>query len=150
MTLIETVAGLALLATVLSLVFTARSHVARQQVRADRRQAAVAAADALLAAWWQDTATFPRSGGGAVPGRADLVWRTAVVPNPAAEALGSQAVRLEVTGAGPSPAEPWPVVAVEVVLPVERPAAQVPPAPTAIDRLPARRPTPSPSPRMTR
>ena len=122
MTLIEVVAGLALLAAVLSLVFAARSHVARQQVRADRRLAAVAAADALLAAWWQDPSKFPRAGGGTVPGRPDLVWRTGIVPNPAAEALGSQAVRLEVTSAGPpGVAGARPVVSVEVVLPVTPP-----------------------------
>ena len=141
MTLVETVAGLGLLAAVLTLVFTARSHVARQQVRADRREAAVAATDALLAAWWPDAATFPRSGGGAVPGRPGLVWRTAVVPNPAAEALGSQAVRLEVTGVGPPTAEVWPVVTVEVVLPVGPPPAR--PTTAAAERPPGGRPTPT-------
>ena len=54
LTLIEVVAGLALLATVLVLVFAARDRVAHQQVRADRRLAAVAAADALVADWLRD------------------------------------------------------------------------------------------------
>lgn len=127
MTLIEVVAGLALLATVLVLVFSARDHVARQQVRADRRLAAVAAADALLADWMRSAETFPRASTGGVPGRPELIWTTRVVPNPPAEALGGQAVRLDVgraderaagdrvmeTGGDGRPV----VVSVEVVLP---------------------------------
>ncbi|MDB5296725.1 MAG: hypothetical protein JWO31_2708, partial [Phycisphaerales bacterium] len=86
MTLIEVIAGLGLMASVLALVFAARQQVARQQVRADRRLAAVAAADALLADWTRDPRTFPRSGSGVVPGRPELAWRTRITPNPAAAA----------------------------------------------------------------
>lgn len=124
MTLIEVVAGLALLAAVLILVFAAKSHVARQQVRADRRLRAVAAADALLAAWWQDPATFPRAASGGVPGQPGLAWQTRIVPNPAAEALGGQAVRLDVFPGGPGAStddRAEPRVSVEVVLPVPKP-----------------------------
>jgi hypothetical protein len=112
------------------LIFSARDHVARQQVRADRRLAAVAAADALLADWLRDPATFPRAGTGPVPGHPDLAWTTRLMPNPTAEALGGQAVRLEVTatpppstaGAAGTAADGEPVVvAVEVVVPVDRP-----------------------------
>jgi hypothetical protein len=144
-TLIEVTAGLGLLATVLVLVFSARDHVARQQVRADRRLAAVAAADALLADWLRAPATFPRAGAGVVPGRPELTWSTRPVPNPAVEALGGRAVRLEVGRAddadrnrggavGGRPVDGGTiVVAVEVVLPADPPpptAATAPPPPT--------------------
>jgi prepilin-type N-terminal cleavage/methylation domain-containing protein len=127
MTLIEVVAGLALLATVLTLVFAARGHVARQQVRADRRLAAVAAADGLLADWWQRPAEFPRAGSGPVPGHPNLAWHTEVVRNAAVEALGTEVVRLAVSGASPGGGPDQPVVTVEVALPpIVSPAAPAP------------------------
>src|SRR5215210_5494241 len=103
MTLIEVLAGLALLAGLLVGVLAVKSRCARQWTHANRRLAAVAAADALLSAWWQEPASFPRSGAGTVEGNAGLAWRTRVVPNAQVNALGATTVRLEVSGAAGSP-----------------------------------------------
>src|SRR4051794_8506660 len=81
MTLVEVVAALALLGTLLAAVLVVRVRYARQSAAAERRLQAVAAADALLSAWHRDPRSLPRFGSGQVAGDAQLAWRTAVVPN---------------------------------------------------------------------
>jgi Tfp pilus assembly protein PilV len=95
MTLVEVVAGLMLLATLLASLVTVKAGLMRQNRLAERRREAVSAADQLLAQWWQNPKTFPRSATGATP--SGLLWQTRVVPNPAAQAAGAQVVRLEVS-----------------------------------------------------
>src|SRR5436190_9188313 len=77
MTLVEVVAGLALLGTLLAAVLVVRARYAHQSAAAERRLQAVAAADALLSAWHRDPPSLPRSGSGHVEGDAQLAWRTA-------------------------------------------------------------------------
>lgn len=104
MTLVEVVAGLALLASLLVAVLLAKSAYARQSARAVRRIQAVAAADALLSAWHREPGVLPADGSGVVPGDGQFAWRTRVVPNADAEMMGARVVRLEVlderTGGG--------------------------------------------------
>src|SRR3954467_14361499 len=90
MTLLEVVAGLALLASLLGALLMAKVRYARQSAAADRRIQAVAAADALLAAWHQEPRSTPRDGSGVVPGDAQFAWRTQTVTNPGIEDLGGQ------------------------------------------------------------
>ncbi len=114
MTLIEVVAGLALLTAVLGGILTAKTRFARQWARADQRVRAVEAADRLLTQWWQDYARVPRSGGGIVPGNAALAWQTRPVASADLEPVGGQIVRLTVGRAG----EPDSVLAtVDVIVP---------------------------------
>lgn len=96
MTLVEVVGGLALLATLLVGILLARGRFAHQMRSADRRLAAVAAADRILTAWHQDPRAFPRSGAGSVAGDAQMSWRTQVVPNAPLNDLGAQVVRLDI------------------------------------------------------
>ena len=96
MTLLEVVAGLALLASLLAALVVAKARYARQAAAADRRLDAVAGADALLAVWHQDPRSLPREGSGAVPGDARLSWRTRPVANGDVEDLGGRVVRLEI------------------------------------------------------
>jgi hypothetical protein len=96
MTLVEVVAALAMLGTLLVAVLLARAGYVRQAAAADRRLQAVAAADALLAAWHRDPASLPRSGSGMVAGDGQFSWRTRAVANPDAAALGADTLRLEV------------------------------------------------------
>src|SRR3954469_13058968 len=83
LTLVEVVAGLALLATLLVAVLGTKARVTRQWAHANRRLEAIAAADKLLAAWWATPATFPRKSSGNVAGDAGLSWRTTPVGNEA-------------------------------------------------------------------
>jgi hypothetical protein len=98
MTLLEVVAGLALLASLLGALVMAKARYARQAAAADRRVEAVAAADELLAAWHQNPRALPLefSGSGAVPGERRLAWRLRPVVNAGVEELGGRVVRLEV------------------------------------------------------
>ena len=116
MTLLEVVAGLALLASLLGALVMARARYARQAAAADRRVEAVAAADALLAGWHQDPRSLPResSGSGAVAGDRRLAWRLRPVANAGVEELGGRVVRLEVLDERVAP--PPVLVAVETVV----------------------------------
>jgi type II secretory pathway pseudopilin PulG len=117
MTLIEVVAGLALLAGVLGGILTVKARVARQSREVAQRQRAISAADAMLRDWFVEPAKFPKLARGLVPGQPELAWRTFPVRNPQAEALGGQVIRFEIPSdpAGDRP----PLVAVEVVVPSE-------------------------------
>lgn len=113
MTLVEVLAGLALLAALFGGTVAVKSRCARQaRITAERRDA-IRAADELLSAWWIDTDTLPRAGGGDVPGHPRLIWKTRPVGNTAAEALGGQVIRLEVTD---SSSDAQPLTAVEFVV----------------------------------
>ena len=116
MTLIEVVAGLAILASMLTAIFSVKSRVTRQTRITERRREATAVADALLASWWQNKNTFPRSESGPVEGGQNFIWRTQPIPNPSAQACGAEVVRLEVLDATSLPA-PAPLVTVELILP---------------------------------
>jgi hypothetical protein len=121
LTLIEVVAGLALLSTLLVAVLTTKAKLTRQWSLAQQRLRAAEAADALLTAWWHDPATFPRHAAGAVPGHPGLRWRTSVVPNEPVNRLQASVVRLEVFGGGVRASAAEEVLAaVEVVLNDER------------------------------
>lgn len=96
MTLVEVVAGLALLGSVLVGILLARAGYLRQAARSSRRLEAIAAADALLTAWHQDPALLKPESSGALAGDSQLAWRTAIVPSAEAQSLGARIVRLEV------------------------------------------------------
>src|SRR3954447_2506410 len=81
LTLVEVVAGLALLATLLVAVLTTKARVTRQWTHAQRKLQDVSAADRLLADWWPRRDDFPRQSSGTVPGDARLRWRTMTVRN---------------------------------------------------------------------
>src|SRR4051812_18319241 len=96
LTLVEVVAGLALLSTLLVAVLSTKARVTRQWAHAQRKLEATAAADKLLAAWWATPAAFPRRSAGTVPGDGGLAWRTAPVANEVVRPLGASVVRLEI------------------------------------------------------
>ena len=118
LTLIEVVAGLAILGTLLVAVLLTDARCRRQSGLARRRMDAVRAADALLAKWWTDPGKFPRTAHGQLHPGSELAWRTLVIENEEIEQLGGQVVRLEVF----RPREAWrekPTVTVDVVLPTQ-------------------------------
>src|SRR5688572_10683971 len=112
LTLVEVVAGLALLGTLLVALLSARAKVARQYQGAEARLEAVKVADELLGGWWREGGRFPRDEVGVVgEGASRFRWRTRVVPNQAMDELSSEVVRLELS----RPGVPQVVLAVDVV-----------------------------------
>ena len=119
LTLIEVVAGLALMSSILVAVLFLKSRYARQQALADHHLQSLAAADALLSAWWQTPAKFPRQGSGSIGSQPTLGWRTKPLPNSELTRLGCQIIRLEITDQSSSALGASDVVAVDVLLPTE-------------------------------
>jgi prepilin-type N-terminal cleavage/methylation domain-containing protein len=110
LTLIEVVAALALMATLLVAVLTIKAGLTGRRAAADRQLRAVAAADRLLTAWWANPATFPVARSGPVPADPSLAWSTRPLPNPAAARLGGRVVRLDIR-------DPAIVLSIDVLLP---------------------------------
>jgi prepilin-type N-terminal cleavage/methylation domain-containing protein len=99
LTLIEVMAGLAILGTLLASLVVVRGRYLRQWAFAGRKEKAVQVADRLLAAWWMNPDKLPRNGAGDVP-NGKLRWRTYVVESAAADGLKVQIVRLELFETG--------------------------------------------------
>lgn len=94
-TLIEVAAGLVILGTVVCMVVVMRGRFLRQWAIAQRKEQAIAAADALMSDWWARPDALPRHDQGDVADTM-LVWRTRVMPNPQADRMNAQVVRLEI------------------------------------------------------
>jgi hypothetical protein len=90
---------MAILGGVLVAVLVAGARLTTQQGRAAQRLEACRMADGLLESWWPEREKLPRRGGGAVPGADGWSWRTLVVENAEAEALGAEVVALEIADA---------------------------------------------------
>jgi type II secretory pathway pseudopilin PulG len=119
MTLVEVVLGLVLLATLLVAVLLTRARFVRQTASAQRRAAAVVAADELLSEWWGDRKKFPVDAEGAVKDRPELAWRTRLVADETAQSLGGRVVALEMLDRGIGDEAPEPILRVELLLPGE-------------------------------
>ena len=117
-TLIEVLAGLALLASVLAALLVAKGNLARQWEMSRRRCEATQAADALLMRWWQEPELFPQSGDGEAPG--GWRWHLGAVSNPEAERLGGRVMRLELfESVPPSTAHKSALASVDLVIPLQ-------------------------------
>ncbi|MBI1368402.1 MAG: prepilin-type N-terminal cleavage/methylation domain-containing protein [Planctomycetes bacterium] len=95
-TLIEVLAGLAILGTVMAGAMIAKARCTRQLAQADRRLAAAAAADRMLEYWFADDKTLPRESSGNVPGESDMTWRTHTQRDESNRILKLAITRLEV------------------------------------------------------
>src|SRR5437016_4406954 len=97
MTLIEIVAGLVILGTILASLAIARGRFARQWADADRRLAAARSLDALIAQWMDASPPqVPLNRQGTLGDNTKLIWRTRVLRDPSAARLGAAVVRVEV------------------------------------------------------
>lgn len=160
MTLIEVVAAIAILGTVLVGVVIAKSRHTRQIARAQRTHAAVRAADDLIASWWLSAEGVPIGAHGVIEADHTLAWRTRLIDNAAVLRLGAQVVRVEVRDAATSPAAQEsadmhaleadkPLVVVELLLPdpavvnIEAADDQANPSAGVDRREPGRSTTPS-------
>ncbi len=123
-TLIEVLAGLVLLGTLLAAATLAKSRFTRQLADADRRIEAVDAADQLLTGWWSDPQSLPRSGSGTAPGADGLIWQTRTATYAAHPAFEVAVTRLEIYDQRAQVGDA-PIVAVDVLVP-EAPAEEIP------------------------
>jgi hypothetical protein len=97
MTLIEVIAGLVILGTILASLAIARGRFARQWSAADRKLAAVRALDAVVADWMNvPGSSVPLNRQAAVPDAPKFIWRTRPIPDPAATKLSAVIVRVEI------------------------------------------------------
>lgn len=78
LTLLEVLAALAILATILAGVLLARGKLQRQHLAAQQRLRAVAVADQLLSDWWPG-GNVPLEAEGIVPNNSEFRWRTQIV-----------------------------------------------------------------------
>jgi len=119
LTLIEVVAGLALLGTLLTTIVLAKAKYIRQGASANRRMRAVLAADSLLTSWWQDLASFPRASTGQINGDQPLIWQTRLMDHETVPGLVADVVRLEIIEGNKGEKENQTLVTVDVMIPVE-------------------------------
>src|SRR5437763_958795 len=90
-TLIEVLAGLVILGTLLVSIAAARGRFARQWVEADRKLSAVRAADKMLADWMSGAEqNIPVQSQGDLAGVPKCSWRTREVRSQGAEDLRSR------------------------------------------------------------
>lgn len=112
-TLVEVVASLMLLGTLLVGILTAhRRHV--EQIRnAKTRLAAIAVAENLLEQWRKEGTWGAVARGGTIKGSSEFAWRWTVTTPPELQQLGATKGRLEIVRAGA--VNDVPLVAVELV-----------------------------------
>jgi hypothetical protein len=97
MTLIEIVAGLVILGTILASLAVARGRFARQWRSADQKLVAVRALDGLIADWLNvPGGAVPLNRQAAVADAPAYVWRTTVLRDDAAAKLSAAVVRVEI------------------------------------------------------
>lgn len=125
LTLIEVVAALAILGTLLVGIVLAKSRY-NDQLRHARAQAgAVERADQLIARWWASPGGVPVGEEGVLPGGDRLRWRTRVVDNAEVAELGVRVVRVEIVDpvrearrdGGDETRNNGPLIVVDLVLP---------------------------------
>ena len=118
LTLIEVVAGLALMATILVALLLLKTQFTHQLAASNERLRAVAAADSLLQDWWAAPATFPINKSGTIEIDRSLKWETHLVPNEAVSQLRARVVKLDILS------EARVIASVQLMLPLEHRHAQ--------------------------
>ena len=120
LTLLEVVAGMALMATLLTTILVAFGSNLRQIRRAQQRLAAIRQADRLLGEWFQQPNLVSVGDSGDIPDNDQMVWRTREIST--ATGLDLRVVRLEIFNRK-SKTTDKPLAAVDFVLPApETPA----------------------------
>jgi prepilin-type N-terminal cleavage/methylation domain-containing protein len=114
LTLVEVLAAVVILGTILVGVVVAKARHTRQLAVAREQTAAVHAVDGLIARWWADTGSVPVGASGTLGQDASITWQTFLVANPQIAALGARVVRVEVHG---DAAAGKPLFVVDLVVP---------------------------------
>jgi hypothetical protein len=114
-TLVEALAGMTILGTLLAGIIVADARLIRHSGQAGRQVEACEIADGLLETWWAKKETFPRNAAGEVQGHKGWRWRTRPVNKKVAEALAAEIIAVEVFA--PDQRDDGAAVRVEILLP---------------------------------
>jgi len=116
LTLIEVVAGLALMGTLLAAMLSGKSRFTGQYHHAQRVLTAVELLDAFLIDRWPAIGEIDDSDSGDFAGESDMTWRISVVDDPVAADWHCRVVRVEVLDANWESDEP-PLASVDLLVP---------------------------------
>lgn len=116
LTLIEVVAGLALMGTLLAAMLSAKSKFTGQHHHAQLVLTAVTATDDLLMNHWQNIQELERLGGGDFKQHDDLTWTAKRIDDPSATEWYCKILRIQVMDATGSTGDP-PLVSVDLLVP---------------------------------
>ena len=124
LTLIEVVAAIAILGSVLVGIVLAKSRHTRQLALAERKQQAVRAADRLITRWWTREQGIPVGEQGVLKSDKSLHWHTREMPNRRLNHLDARVVRVSLHVADPArsqlPPKDHQLITVDLVLPTSR------------------------------
>ena len=115
-TLVEVIAGIALLGTLLAGLMLGFSAHVRQYHAARLRIQAIEKLDRQLELWYADGGGLPIDSAGPLSSKPPLTWRTSTVRSPQAARLNAVIIRVEVRRPDRAESSP-PVVAVELLHP---------------------------------
>ena len=96
LTLIEVVAAIAILGTLLVGVVLTKSRHTRQLHRARTQASAIKAIDTLIAEWWTQPQGVPIDESGGLDGLDHLRWQTRLIKNDPIDQMGARVVRVSV------------------------------------------------------
>lgn len=102
LTLIEVVAAITILGTILVGVVLAKARHTHQIALTQKLTQAVQAADGLIWTWWTSEQGVPIGREGVAGADGWLTWQTRIVGNPVIEKLGARVVRVEFRESRPS------------------------------------------------
>ena len=121
LTLVEVLAALVIMGTILTGLVMAKSHHTRQLAIAREQQAATHVLDSLLSQWWSSPQGVPINQRGSIEKDGRWTWESRTVPNSAIQETGARVVRVELRPAAGeaerAPENSQLTVAVELVLP---------------------------------
>jgi prepilin-type N-terminal cleavage/methylation domain-containing protein len=124
LTLIEVVAAIAILGTILVGVVLSSARLTHQAALARRQAVAVRAADELITRWWTAKEGVPVGAEGAVESDPTLLWTVQLVENEPVARLGARVVRVTICEADPKTsamaAAEEELVNVDLVMPVPK------------------------------
>lgn len=123
LTLIEVIAAIAILGTVLVGIVMAKSRHTRQMALTQRYTDIVHATDDMVSRWWLNERSVPAPASGHVGEDTSITWQTRLVASPKLRRLDAEVVRLEVFDTIPAPGQSLaadePVVVLEFVVPFD-------------------------------
>lgn len=129
LTLVELLAGLVVLGTLLTMVVAARGRFVEQWADAEKKLAATRELETLVTSWIDRPASMPRvPSEGALNSVPKHRWRARYVADPAAAELFTRVVRVEVVPTPSSRSQAKPLAAIEFLLRDERRAPTSQPA----------------------
>lgn len=116
-TLIEVIAALVILGTILAAMLIARGRFVTQEIQARRRTQATRALDAMVDGWMNGpVSAIPMQATGTFADSAQT-WTTRVIRDPSAEQIGARVLRVDVFDRS----QRQPIVTLDLLIHAEQP-----------------------------